>query len=126
MDYAIIQTGGKQYRVAPGDVLDVEKLPGTTGDQVELTQVLLLSHDGKVTVGTPTVPGAKVIGEVAEQRRGDKLVVFKFKSKTRQGVKTGHRQFLSRINIKEIVAGSTPRARRSRSQRRVEEVSHGP
>ena len=106
MDYAIVQTGGKQYRVSPGDVLDVDKLPVDEGDQVELTQVLLISHEGKVTVGTPTVQGAKVIGEVAEQRRGDKIVVFRYKNKTRQGTKTGHRQYLSRLQIKEIVAGN--------------------
>lgn len=126
MDYAIVETGGKQYRVSPGDVVDVEKLPAEAGDRVELTQVLLLSHEGKVTIGTPTVQGAMVIGEVAEQRRGDKIVVFRFKNKTRQGVKTGHRQYLSRLQIKEIVAGSAPRPRRSRSQRPVQESSHGP
>ncbi len=126
MDYAIVETGGKQYRVSPGDVLDVEKLPADEGDQVELTQVLLLSNEGKVTVGTPRVQGAKVIGEIAEQRRGDKIVVFRYKNKTRQGTKTGHRQYLSRIQIKEIVAGSVPRARRGRSQRPVEESSNGP
>ncbi|MDO8750460.1 MAG: 50S ribosomal protein L21 [Dehalococcoidia bacterium] len=126
MDYAIVATGGKQYRVSPGDVLDVDKLPAEAGDRVELTQVLLLSHDGKVTVGTPTVQGAMVIGEVAEQRRGDKIVVFRYKNKTRQGVKTGHRQFLSRLEIKEIVAGSVPPVRRGRSRRPVEEASHGP
>ncbi|MEK7777101.1 MAG: 50S ribosomal protein L21 [Chloroflexota bacterium] len=126
MDYAIVATGGKQYRVSPGDVLDVDKLPAEAGDRVELTQVLLLSHEGKVTVGTPTVQGARVIGEVAEQRRGDKIVVFRFKNKTRQGVKTGHRQFLSRLEIKEIVAGSVPPVRRSRSRRPAEEASHGP
>ena len=127
MEYAIVTTGGKQYRVSPGDMVDVEKLPGEAGDRVELTQVLLLSLEGKVTVGTPTVDGAMVIGEVAEQRRGEKLVVFRYKNKTRQGVKTGHRQYLSRLQIKEIVAGSVPQApRRRRSRRPVEEASHGP
>ncbi len=126
MNYAIVETGGKQYRVSPGDVVDVDKLPAQAGDRVELTQVLLLSNDGKVTVGTPTVEGAMVIGEVAEQRRGEKIVVFRFKNKTRQGVKTGHRQFLSRLQIKEIVDGSVPQARGGRSSRPAEESSHGP
>ena len=125
MDYAIIETGGKQYRVSPGDVLDVEKLPADEGDQVELKQVLLLSHEGKVTVGTPLVQGAKVIGEVAEQRRGDKIVVFRYKNKTRQGTKTGHRQYLSRLQIKDIVTGNVSRAGRSRSKKPVEESSNG-
>jgi large subunit ribosomal protein L21 len=125
MDYAIIETGGKQYRVSPGDLLDVEKLPADEGDQVELKQVLLLSHEGTVTVGTPLVQGAKVIGEVAEQRRGDKIVVFRYKNKTRQGTKTGHRQYLSRLQIKDIVAGNVSSASRDRSKKPVEESSNG-
>ncbi|MBI4200299.1 MAG: 50S ribosomal protein L21 [Chloroflexi bacterium] len=106
MDYAIIATGGKQYRVAPGDRLDVEKLPAEPGAKIELTDVLMVSQDGKVTVGAPMVPGAKVVAEVEEQRRGEKLVVFKFKAKTRHGVKTGHRQSLTRLRITEIVPES--------------------
>ncbi len=104
MDYAVVRTGGKQYRVSPGDVIEVEKLQGAQGELVELSEVLLLSRDGNITAGSPLVPGAKVVSEVDEQKRGEKIVVFRFKNKTRQGKKTGHRQSLTRLRIKEIVA----------------------
>ena len=105
MDYAILRTGGKQYQVSAGAVLDVDKLTANDGDTVELTDVLLVSRDGKLTVGTPKVEGAKVVGKVEEQHRGQKIVVFRFKSKTRQGVKTGHRQYLTRLRITDIIGG---------------------
>ena len=131
MDYAIVRTGGKQYKVSPGDVLDVEKLPASKGDWVELVDVLLLSQEGNVTVGEPTVMGAKVIGEVEEQRRGEKLTVFRYKSKTRQSKKTGHRQWLTRLRITEILTAKAqqPRRRRrstARSTASVEEAKDGP
>lgn len=115
MDYAIIRTGGKQYRVSPGDVINVERLPGEEGARLELTDVLLLSRDGNVIVGEPTVPGARVVGEVEKQGRGEKITVFRFKAKTRQGKKTGHRQELTRLRIVDFagVDGPWPRARRS-------------
>jgi len=88
--------------------------------------VLLLSQDGNVTIGTPDIQGARVIGEVEKQGRGEKIVVFKFKSKTRQGTKTGHRQALTRLRITDIVAASAPRARRRRrSQEPAEESNDG-
>ncbi len=105
MDYAVVKTGGKQYQVSAGTVLDVELLAAAKGDTIELKDVLLLSREGKLTVGTPTVPGAKVVGVVEEQHRGPKLVIFRFKPKTRQGVKTGHRQSLTRLRVTEIVGG---------------------
>lgn len=103
MDYAIVKTGGKQYRVSPGSVLDVEKLDIAEGDSAEFGDVLLLSKDGNVLVGTPTLDGAKVIGVVEEQRRGEKIDVFHYKSKTRQGRKKGHRQYLTRLRVTDIV-----------------------
>lgn len=107
MVYAVVRTGGKQYRVAPGDLIDVEKLPTYKGAKVELPEVLLLSRDGEVTVGSPFVPGAKVMGEVEDQGRGVKLVVFKYKAKTRHRKKTGHRQFYTRLRVKDILIGGT-------------------
>ena len=107
MVYAVVRTGGKQYRVAPGDLIDVEKLPTYTGATVELPEVLLVSHDGEVTVGSPLVPDAKVVGEVEDQGRGKKLVVFKFKAKTRYRKKTGHRQSYTRLRVKDILIGET-------------------
>ena len=81
MDYAIFKTGGKQYRVAPGDVLDVEKLELDVGSVAEFGEVLAVSADGEVSFGTPTVTGAKVIAEVTEHRKDRKVIVFKYKSK---------------------------------------------
>ena len=105
MNYAVVKTGGKQYRVAPGDVIDVEKLPNDEGTKVELTEVLLVSQDGKLTVGSPLVSDAKVLGDVQQQHRGEKVVVFKFKAKTRQRTKTGHRQSLTRLLVQDILVG---------------------
>lgn len=101
--YAVVETGGKQYKVAPGQTVDVEKLPAEAGQTVELDRVLLISEDDKVAVGSPTVPGAKVIATVVEQVKGEKVIVFKYKPKTRYRRKTGHRQEYTRLAIKEIV-----------------------
>jgi large subunit ribosomal protein L21 len=100
--YAIIRTGGHQYRVEPGDTIEVEKLDGEPGSQVELGEVLMVSNDDGVQVGTPLVKGAKVIATVLRQGRGKKLVVFKFKPKKRYRRKTGHRQSITMLAIKEI------------------------
>ena len=120
MDYAIIKTGGKQYRVSPGDVIDVERLPVEPGGKVDLTDVLLLSQGGTVTMGSPVVAGAKVVGDVQEQGRGPKIVVFRFKSKTRHGVKTGHRQPFTRLRVTDIVAEGDPKPRRRSSKTKEE------
>jgi large subunit ribosomal protein L21 len=101
--YAVVNTGGKHYRVAVGDTLEVEKLPVEAGDTVELDQVLLLSSEDGVTIGRPTIEGAKVVARVTEQFRGKKLIVFKFKPKKRYRRKQGHRQSLTRIKIEEIL-----------------------
>ena len=131
MDYAVIKTGGKQYRVAPGEVIDVEKVSAEVGGTVEFTDVLLVSQDGTLSVGAPLVPDARVVGEVQEQGRDKKVVVFKFKSKTRQRKKTGHRQPFTRLIVKEIVVGETPqkatraKTTRRRSRATKEEASDG-
>ena len=115
-NYAIIETGGKQYRVEPGTSISVEKIEGDEGSTVELDRVLLVSEDDKVSIGKPTVEGAKVVAEVAQQGRAKKIIVLKYKSKTRYRVKTGHRQSLTKLAIKEIVTGETrPAARRRRA-----------
>jgi large subunit ribosomal protein L21 len=102
--YAIVQTGGKQYRVQAGDLLDVEKLEAEPGSEVTLEQVLLVGGEGGVQVGRPYVAGARVIAEVVDQIKGPKLIVFKMKPKTRYRRKNGHRQRLTRLKIKEIQA----------------------
>ena len=104
--YAVIQTGGKQYRVEPGKHVQVEKLPGDAGAQVVFDQVLLVSSGdgGKVTIGKPFVGGAKVTGEIVEQGRGDKLVVFKFRLRKNYVRRNGHRQDLTTVKIAAIEA----------------------
>ena len=100
--YAIIKTGGKQYRVAPGDLLEVEFLPGEAGHSVTLDRVLCVAQEGKVTAGTPTIANASVVAEVVEQLRGPKKVAFKMKRRKANRRKVGHRQDLTRIKIGEI------------------------
>ncbi len=101
--YAVIQTGGKQYRAEPGQTLWVEKLAGNAGDKVSFDQVLLVANDGKVAVGKPTVAGAKVSGSIVEQGLGEKLVVFKFRRRTSYVRRNGHRQELTAVKIDSIV-----------------------
>ena len=103
--YAIVETGGKQYRVEPGQAIVVEKLNGEEGSTIELERVLLVSDDSSTTIGTPLVDGAKVVAEVEKQAKGDKIIVFKYKPKVRYSVKNGHRQQLTKLAIKEIVTG---------------------
>ncbi len=102
--YAVIRTGGKQYTVREGETLDVELLPTPAGESIELNEVLMLGEGGDVTIGTPIVVGAKVVAEVVEHGKGDKIIVFKFKAKTRYRKKIGHRQKFTRLSIKQIVA----------------------
>jgi large subunit ribosomal protein L21 len=100
--YAIIETGGKQYRVSVGDRLAVEKLDAEPGSDIVFDRVLLVGGNGSTTVGTPLVNGASVSAQVENQFRGEKIVVFKYKPKKRYRRKTGHRQSITRLAIKEI------------------------
>ena len=102
--YAVIETGGKQYRVAPGQTLEVELLPAGPGEIVTLDRVLLVSADGRTLVGQPTVNGAQVVGTVSREGRGDKIIVFRYKSKKRYRRKTGHRQDYTYLTITDIQA----------------------
>lgn len=105
MAFAIVQTGGKQHRVHPGLILDVEKLPVEEGQTVELSEVLLVSDDSGIRQGRPLLDGVKVVARVVKQTRGPKIIVFKYKPKVRYRKKTGHRQWVTRLQIEEIVAG---------------------
>ena len=101
--YAIILTGGKQYKVAKGDVIEVEKLAGEAGAEVTFDQVLAVAgEDGKLNVGTPRVAGATVTGKVLDQFRAKKIVVFKMKRRKGYRRTHGHRQSLTRVEIGEI------------------------
>ena len=103
--YAIVETGGKQYRVKTGDTIAVERLSGEPGETLELGRVLLIAGnaDGETRVGTPGVAGAIVRAEVVEHARGEKVIVFRYKSKVRYRRKTGHRQSLTRLRITDIL-----------------------
>jgi len=102
--YAVVETGGKQYRVAVGDRIEVERLDAEPGTDVTLDRVLLVADGEDVRVGTPVVEGARVVASVEDQIKGKKVMVFKFKPKKRYRRKQGHRQQLTRLTIKEIVA----------------------
>lgn len=101
--FAIVQTGGKQYRVSPGDILRVERLPGTPGEEVTLEQVLLVAQDESVQVGRPLVPGARVVGRILRQGKAKKIIVFKKKRRKNYRRKQGHRQLYTAIQIQEII-----------------------
>ena len=102
MRYAVIKTGGKQYTVSAGQVLEVEKLDVEPGSEIELSEVLMVSDEGAVKTGKPIVEGARVVARVLAQDRDKKIVVFKYKPKKRYRRKTGHRQSITRLAIKEI------------------------
>jgi len=102
--YAIIETGGKQYRVAVGDTLSIEKLPVEPGVDITFDRVLMVGGDGSARVGTPLLAGATVQAQVEQQYRGPKIVVFKYKPKKRYRRRTGHRQSLTRVAITAINA----------------------
>lgn len=102
--YAIIATGGKQYRVQEGDLLFVEKIAADVDSTVEINEVLAVSKDGKITVGAPVVEGAKVVARVVKHGKAKKVIVFKFKAKKDYRRKQGHRQPYTQIKIEKIEA----------------------
>lgn len=99
---AVIETGGKQYRVKEGDRITVERLATESGEDVTIDRVLMLSGDGSTRIGTPVVEGATVTAHIDEHFRGEKLIIFKFKPKKRYRRRTGHRQELTRLTITGI------------------------
>ena len=103
--YAIVESGGRQYRAEEGHSFSVEKLPYEVGEQIELSNVFLLANDENVQVGQPTVTGASVKATVVEQYRGKKIFVWKYKPKKRYRRRKGHRQSYTRLRVDEIVAG---------------------
>jgi large subunit ribosomal protein L21 len=100
--FAIVQTGGKQYRVSPGDILRVERLPGERGDEVLLEQVLLVADGEAIQVGQPLVAGARILSEIVRQGKGKKIIVFKKKRRKKYRRKQGHRQLYTALEIKDI------------------------
>ena len=122
--YAIVETGGKQYRVQPGDTIAVEHLAGEPGDTLDLDRVLLIGGEGeRARVGAPGVAGAVVRAEVVEHARGQKVIVFRYKSKVRYRRKTGHRQSLTRLRITDILVDGESQAKSASSGAPAESVA---
>ena len=101
--YAVIKTGGKQYRVAANDTLEIERLPGEAGSKIEFTDVLMVGAGDSVKLGKPLVEGAKVLAELVEQTRGPKVIAFKKRRRKNSRRKKGHRQDLSTVRITDII-----------------------
>jgi large subunit ribosomal protein L21 len=103
MSYAVIRTGGKQYRVAPGDVVRIERLPGDVGAAIEFAEVLMTGGEGAVRIGTPLVDGVHVRGEIVAQGRDRKILVYKKKRRKNYRRRRGHRQSITTVRVTEIV-----------------------
>lgn len=101
--YAVIHTGGKQYRVSPGDVVQVEKLAAQPGEKIELDRVYLLAHDGRISTGTPVLKSTRVVAQVLGQDRGEKIIIFKHRRRKGYRNTTGHRQSFTELKIIEII-----------------------
>ncbi|MFC1924473.1 50S ribosomal protein L21 [Chloroflexota bacterium] len=114
--YAVIETGGKQYKVTPGQVIQVERLPVEKGSQVKLDRVLLVADQDKVQVGRPVLEGATVTAEALGEEKGDKVIVFKYKPKVRYRRKKGHRQLYTNLAIKDILLGKGSKRRTRKSE----------
>lgn len=113
MKYAVIKTGGKQYKVSEGDIIEVDRLAGENNGKVVFDQVFLLVSDGKIKIGKPTIVGEKVEGKILAQTKGDKIRVSKFKAKVRYRRVTGFRANLSRVQIEKIGSVSKQPAKKT-------------
>jgi large subunit ribosomal protein L21 len=102
MTYAIIRSGGKQYRVSPGEIIAVEKLDATSGKKVTFDEVVLLADGDNITTGSPVIAGANVTGEVIEQFKDKKVIAFKYKRRKGYHRTVGHRRQMTRVKIKSI------------------------
>lgn len=112
--YAIVKTGGKQYRVAEGDKIKIEKTEGEVGSTIDLDQVLVIAKDdGETIFGTPVIPGAHVVAKVLEHGKADKILVFKYKSKANYRRRYGHRQPYTEVKVEKIELGATKAAKAS-------------
>ncbi len=120
--YAVIKTGGKQYRVAANDKILIEKLDGAAGDQVNFTEVLMVSNGGTVDIGAPFLSGATVVGEIEKQARGPHIIIFKKRRRKHYRRRNGHRQDLTSVTITEILTGGAkPTAKaKAKSEAKVE------
>ncbi len=116
--YAVVKTGGKQYRVAKDDVLKIERLPGEEGDVITLGEVLMIGDGAAVTVGAPLIDGASVAAEIVEQARGPKIIIFKKRRRQNYRRKKGHRQLLTIVKITDILTnGAKPAAKKAAARK---------
>ena len=112
--YAIIEAGGKQYRVSEGDLIDVERRSGEVGQAIDFQEVLLIGDQETIHVGKPVLAGARVVGTIAEQGKEAKIIVFKFKRRKKYRKKQGHRQLFTRVRIDQIeLDGQKPKAEKT-------------
>ena len=125
--YAIIETGGKQYKVTEGQTIDVERLEAEEGGSVQLDKVLLLADGDNITVGKPLVEGARVMATVKKNGKGDKIIIYKYKAKVRYRRKNGHRQQFTSLSIDKILpagaedAKPVKKTRRKKTEEKVED-----
>lgn len=125
--YAIIETGGKQYKVTEGQTLDVELLGMDEGTAVELERVLLIADGDNIVIGNPVVEGARVVARAEASGKGEKVIVFKYKPKVRYRRKNGHRQMYTRLSIDKILAPGMEQAKAvKRTRRKKKEVTEVP
>jgi large subunit ribosomal protein L21 len=125
--YAIIETGGKQYRVAEGQTIDVNSIGEQVGSTVELDKVLLIGDGDNVTSGNPVIEGARVLAIVQKNGKGDKVIVFKYKAKTRYRRKNGHRQPFTTLSIDKILppGAEAPKPAKRTRRKKTEETEDG-
>ena len=124
--YAILETGGKQYRVAEGDVITVEKLPGEAGEAIEFDKVLLLSDESGVKVGNPYIDSAKIFGEIVETGKGKKVIVYKYKSKKDYRKKQGHRQPYTMVEITSLTGKPAAKKTAEKEETVTEDKQNAP
>ena len=124
--FAVVKTGGKQFKVAPNDVIKVEKLPADAGAEVTLDQVLMVGDGDKVTVGAPTVAGATVTATVLEQTRGKKIIVFKKRRRQDSRVTKGHRQAFTVLRIGAISPDGKPAKKKTAAKKKAAPAADAP
>jgi large subunit ribosomal protein L21 len=121
--YAVIETGGKQYKVSPGETIDVERLDVAEGGAIELDRVLLIADGDNITLGKPTIDGARVLATSKGDGKNDKVIIFKYKSKVRYRVKNGHRQQYTRLSIDKISQPGAEAEAPAKPRRKKKEVT---
>ncbi len=118
--YAVIKTGGKQYRVAANDKILIEKLEGAAGDQIQFAEVLMVGNGGTVEIGAPHVAGATVVGEIAAQEKADTVYIFKKRRRKHFRRRNGHRQLLTSVTITDILTGGAKPAAKAKAEKEAD------